>query len=518
MIFQFPVPHDDELLVSILARFISRQGIREDKVALHLLFGSRNIVPSSLLQGHLSDLSRQVGYLWPTTPNEILEKHSILPVFKPFVEPDRYAAICSDLAIDSKSHSMLKTGINASALVFPTYYRYCPICLRKDINQFAYSYWRRQFQLPGVCVCLQHHCTLVDSHFELKPSRRHTFIEASSLSTMSRLSAAEVCEKPMLVELARNIDRLFHQTFPYISPDQWTAFYDARLREVGLKSSNWVEHYQIESQFSQYWGGEFLKKCGLDLVGEVTWLQTFFRKHRKHFSYLHHLLCQQALFPEWKLNDVFNIASSIKIQPAKRVYRSSQASLRAPEYRSIWHNLKKENASLKDIRATREGARVYSWLYRFDNAWLKESLPAPIKNNRGRIVDWKKRDLEVVRTLLKIRSNSFDELSLPRMTQQWFITQTKFRWGVGRHLSKLPLCQRFFIQYTESVEEFQVRRVLAIIVNAINSNEIIPRPYEIERLAGLSSKRIRDVTRQIIREDLEMVSCLKLPSKRHRTG
>ncbi len=65
MIYQFPVPHDDELLGSVLARFISRQGIREDKVALELLFGSRNIVPSALLQGHLSQLANNVQHLWP---------------------------------------------------------------------------------------------------------------------------------------------------------------------------------------------------------------------------------------------------------------------------------------------------------------------------------------------------------------------------------------------------------------------------------------------------------------------
>ncbi|MEL0638689.1 TnsD family Tn7-like transposition protein [Marinomonas sp. TI.3.20] len=516
MIFQFPIPHDDELLVSILARFIARQGLREDKAALSLLFGSRNIVLSPLLQGHLSDLYRSVGRLWPITPNEILEKHSTLPLFKSFVEPDRYAAICSDLAFDSKSHSMLKAGINASSLVFPACYRYCPICFSEDINQFAYSYWRRQFQLPGVCVCLQHHCMLMDSHFDLKPSRRHRFIEASSLSDMSIPSAAEVCEKLILVDMARNIDQLLHQSFPYISPDQWTVFYDARLREVGLKSARGVEHHQVENQLIQYWEKNFLAECGLDLVGGVTWLQTFFRKHRKHFSYLHHLLCLQALFPNWKLNDVFSVASSIRGQSTKRVYSSSQADLRAPEYRAVWHDLKKENASLKDIRATREGARVYSWLYRFDNVWLKENLPAPIKNNLGRVVDWKKRDLEVVRALLKIRSNSFDELSLPRMSQQWFITQTKLRWGVDKHLSKLPLCRRFFIKYTESVEEFQVPRVLAIIVNAINFNEPIPKIYEIERLAGLSKKRIRNAARRIIREDFSMVSSPKLSAKKYR--
>lgn len=518
MIYQFPVPHDDELLGSVLARFISRQGIREDKVALELLFGSRNIVPSALLQGHLSQLANNVQHLWPIASNEMIEKHSILPIFKVFVEPDRYSSICSELSHDAKSHSMLKVGINASSLVFPTYFRFCPVCFNEDMKQFAYSYWRRQFQLPGVCVCLQHRCMLMDSLFELKPRRRHTFMEASTLTNMPIPFAAEVCQKPSLLELARNIEQLLHQSFSYVSPDQWSAFYDARLREVGLKSSKGVKHRQVESLFTQYWSLSFLRECGLGLCEGVTWLQTFFRKQRKHFSYLHHLLCLQALFSEWKLDDVFRIVSSIEVKTVKRAYTSSQADLRASEYRAIWKDLRKDYVFLKEIRATREGARVYSWLYRFDHDWLKSNLPAPLRNNVGRVVNWKQRDLALVRQLINIRKACEDDLSLPRMTPNWFISKLQLRWGIDKHLAKLPLCRLFFARYVETIEEYQVRRVLVIIVDCINKDEPIPQAYEIERAAGLSEKRTREAPRRIIREDLEMVSCFKLPPKGQRAS
>jgi hypothetical protein len=117
MIYQFPVPHEDELLVSLLARFVSRQGIRDDKVALQALFGSRNVVPSALLQGHLEGLLERIGHLWIIESKEILNQHSILPVFKPFIEPDRYLAIQKSLIVDAKSHSMITAGINASSLI-----------------------------------------------------------------------------------------------------------------------------------------------------------------------------------------------------------------------------------------------------------------------------------------------------------------------------------------------------------------------------------------------------------------
>ncbi|NDW21198.1 TnsD family Tn7-like transposition protein [Alteromonas hispanica] len=518
MIYQFPVPHVDELLGSVLARFVFRQGVRGDKVALELLFGSRKIVPSALLQGHLSRLTSNVQHLWPTSPSEMIANHSILPIFKPFVEPDRYSSICYELTHNEKRHSTMKVGISASSLVFPVYYRFCPVCFNEDINQHAYSYWRRQFQLPGVSVCLKHRCMLVDSIFELKPSRRHTFIDASSISTMAVRSAALVCRKPELLKLASNINQLLHQSYPYIPPTQWTSFYDVRLRDIGLKGSKGVDHQLVERLFTKYWGKCFLAECGLELAEGETWLKIFFRKQRRHFSYLHHLLCLQALFPSCLLDDAFKEASNIKVQSSRRVYTSSQSELRASEYQASWYRLRQKYTSLKAIRATREGARVYSWLYRFNNEWLNSNLPAPLKNNVGRVINWKKRDIDLVRKLIKVHRESREDLSLPRMTQSWFISKLRVRWGVDRHLSKLPLCKQFFIKYSETVAEYQIRRVLVIIVDCINKGEPFPQAYEIERAARLSAKNIREATRRIIREDLEMVPRFKLPSSKHRVS
>ena len=518
MIYQFPVPHVDELLGSVLARCISRQGIREDRVALELLFGSRNIVPSALLQGHLSQLASNIKHLWPASPSKMIEDHSILPLFKPFVEPDRYSSICSELSFDKKSHSMLKVGITASSLVFPIYYRFCPLCFNEDMKQFAYSYWRRQFQLPGIHVCQQHRCMLVDSTYELKPCRRHTFIDASSISTMSVPSAAKVLRSTKLLKLARNIEQLLHESYPYISPTQWTSFYDVRLRDIGLKGSKGVDHQMVERLCTQYWGKCFLAECGLELAEGEAWLKIFFRKQRRHFSYLHHLLCLQALFPNYQLDDAFRMASNIEVRTSRRVYISSQSELRAPEYQAIWHRLRQRYTSLKAIRATREGARVYSWLYRFNNEWLKKNLPSPLKNNAGRVINWKKRDVNLVRQLLKILRECEEDLSLPRMTQSWFISKLGMRWGIDKKISKLPLCKQFFIRYSETVAEFQIRRVLVIIIDSLYKGEPIPQAYEIERAARLSAKNIREATRRIIREDLEMVPRFKLPTTKHRVS
>ena len=116
MIMQFPVAHDDELLVSILARFVARQGLIDDKVALETLFGSRNIVPSALLQGHIQALLSHVGHIWPINEFDVIHRHSILPFFQTFVEPLRIKEVLYRLIHSDKSHVMTSIGVNASSI------------------------------------------------------------------------------------------------------------------------------------------------------------------------------------------------------------------------------------------------------------------------------------------------------------------------------------------------------------------------------------------------------------------
>jgi len=521
VIYQFPVAHEDELLVSLLARFVSRQGIRDDKVALKAIFGSTNIIPSALLQGHLESLLERVGHVWPIEAEDILERHSILPIFKPFIEPVRYSAIQASLITDAKSHSMLTAGVNASSLVYPNYYRYCPMCVYEDFQKQAYSYWRRHFQLSGVQVCIRHGYYLIDSDFKLKPSRRHTFIDASQLDPASKVSTVEVCQSLALRRLARDVGELLNGGFAYVSPSQWTDFYDLRLRDLGLKTSKNAPHEEILNLVEGYWGAPFLGSVGLSLPrnGSISWLQTFFRKQRKHFSYLHHLICLHSIFPTCNLKDVFEQATSFAPKTSAHLgIKPSTAHINALEYRCCWNQLCSQFASLQEIRSHKEGCRVFSWLYRNDQLWLMHNLPPPIKRNVGRVVDWRQRDIELVKQLIRIRNASDENYTLPRKTRSWFIDQTNIRWGIGRHLGKLPLCREFFIRYTESVTEYQLRRVLVTILDAVFKDEPLPRSYEIERIAGLSARRCKGLVREVVRSDYRNLPCLQIPAKRCRAN
>jgi hypothetical protein len=516
MIMQFPVAHNDELLVSILARFVARQGLKDDKVALEVLFGSRNIVPSPLLQGHIQALLSRVGHIWSIGQNELIQRHSILSIFQSFVEPSRIHEVKKRLIKSEKSDVMTGIGINASNIKWPRNYRYCPDCVIEDYKNLAYSYWRRLFQLPGVMVCPKHHCYLQNSPFKLRPERRHAFKDASFLVPQAQLTPLYVKPNDKLLLLATVIKQLLETKTPYVTPQQWTIFYQRCIADQGLIIRNRPDHFNIRKIVEYFWGKAFLDQQGLGLNIENSWLLAFFRKQRRHYSFLHHIVCHMALFPGYSILNSIQSASLITDYiRKKRIYTNVKAIERCDEYRASWLRICSNLLVLKDIRATTEGAKTYSWLYRFDNTWLQDHLPTRIRNDVGRQINWRKRDIDIVKTLIKIRNKSYDNLNLPRMTQTWFITQTNVSWGIVNHLNKLPLCRSFFVKYSESIDEYQIRRVLAIIASYINSHEPLPKLYEIERIAGLSKKRSRKAVKHILRMDFEKFSSVKLPSKRH---
>lgn len=513
MVMQFPVAHEDELLVSILARFVTRQGLKDDKVALEMLFGTKNIVPSALLQGHIKPLLSKVGHIWVVSQQDVVQRHSILPFFQSFIEPARIKAVQHDLIYSDKPHGMTSIGINASNINWPRYYRYCPECLSEDHKYLAYSYWRRLFQLPGVLVCSKHLCYLQNSPFKLLTDRRHSFCDASQLIPQEKLTLIYVKPSDKLLKLTIIMQQLLDTKTPYVSPVQWTIYYRRRISEFGLVIGQRADHVKIRGLVEHYWGTKFLEQNGLSLSFENNWLLAFFRKQRRHYSALHHIVCIVALLPTNSVFDAIKEAALITLNiRKKRIYTNIKVSERLDEYRSNWSALCSQFTILKDIRATLEGARVYSWLFRYDNAWLNEKLPVRARNNVGRQVNWAKRDLELVKSLILIRNQSDEKLNLPRMTQTWFISQTNVSWGVVSHLDKLPLCRSFFVKYTESIDEYQVRRVLAIIVSHINLDKPIPPTYEIERIAGLNKKRSREVVTYILGMDFEEISRYKIPS------
>lgn len=208
--------HCDELIGSVIARFVQRQGLEDDKVALRQLFASQKIVPSSILQGHTNQLLANIGHLWTISPRELLEKHTLLPVFRPFVASEAYSHFVRDLCGKGKNHSMLRTGLNASNIVWPSNFKVCPLCCQQQLRRNGYRYWQRLFQCPGVEACPEHSCLLIDTGVPLQSHRRHRFVGTQGITqhipAVSPLAARKLCCYLLVFQTCSDAKRQKHPT------------------------------------------------------------------------------------------------------------------------------------------------------------------------------------------------------------------------------------------------------------------------------------------------------------------
>lgn len=503
MLAHFPIAQEDELLTSIFARFTQEMGIKDDKVALDLLFGNRMVVPSIFLQGHIAQLLKHVGHLWDIDQKEIVERHTYLPLFRSFLSPRRYNTLQADLIYSQANPSMLRTGISASVIHWPSNYKICPQCWLEQHKTLGFSYWQRFFQSPGVNACPKHQCVLIDTLLPVHSTHRHHFVGANHYQCTSHFSEVATSAELKLADMVKS---LFDSKLAYVTPKQWTLYYQQLARDEGVVHGAKIDHKGMASVVQKFWTDEWLQQQGLALSGQNHWLLGLFRKHRRPFSYLQHFIVWLSLKgTSVSFYDEINCASSFP--KAKRKAPSiiiTQNILKRDETRIKWLNILKSSStpSLKHIRSTKIGARLYLWLYRYDRAWLSNHKPPTVKNYQNNRVDWRKRDLQIVKQLIYIKNEVEEVLDGPRHSKSWFSLSIGQKSLIEKKLSKMPLCSLFFARYSETIEEYQIRRLTRIMVQLIEHKDILRPVCEIERLAGLSRERSRKPAREVLRLDI----------------
>ena len=502
---QFPLAHRDELLSSIIARYSHRLGLKDDKSFLEYLCGNLNIVPSALFQGHLKGILDPVRHVWPCTTELVAKNHTLLPLFTHFVPQARYIKLLNGLMFNNKNSFSLRSGVNASLLNFPVHYKVCKFCYENQKTTLGYVYVERLFQCPGVEVCPVHRVFLCNSGCLITSKHKYRFTSIRSDLKLNHLKEAiSSFDQEKLCVLSSLIEELLTCRSIFLSFNQWSVFYQSLATSKNMRKGSRIDHLGIQSSLELFWGKEWLEKYGLNIEGNSNWLISLFRQHRKSFSYLQHFVVWLAL--GYKFDSLINVFEYVSQLPKEKAsnfpYNRCNDKAKTLEKRTEWLTLTRFK-SLKDIRDNKVGKSLYLWLYRYDNDWLMRNKPDLILNQVNKRVDWGKRDLSLVRRLLKLFYSIEFELIGPRRSKSWFARQLNIDALVSKKLDKLKCCKLFFIKYAESVDEYQTRRLALYLSSQISENKLIGCLSGIERAVGFSKKRIRKPARKILRLDLE---------------
>ena len=487
----FPVPYDNELIYSVVARAGVHAGITSPKQLLDEVFGNRKVIATVDLPSHLDAVVENLRHNPKYSLDRLINRHTLFPTYAPFVRE----------RVRNKARTMMKgatngavhlsLGVIASRVNHIKALRYCAACLSDQVKQYGEPYWERQWQYLGVDVC-EKHGRLSTLTFDLS-RHRHEFMSPSpELMNETGCHSKSDWEQMVAQEynclLAREADK-----FPTF--DQWTSFYYSLARDNNCLRVSQVNHHAIRERFLGVVPREWLQDKGLyPTEGDTNWLKSIFRKHRKSFSFLEHLTVIKCFMPAANIADVIDLVSDSsltgRVSPEKREDVDSVSADLLDNYRRKWRDLVNKFGP-KQARSKPVGGRVYAWLYRHDRRWLLE-INAEFKlscTTRKHRVDWNNRDNEVVEQLRKIMDKNRDNHECPRRTKTWLLLQTANGASHSKNLNKLPLTSAFVNAGCETISEYQVRR-LKRAVNKLKSGGEEIKSWKLLRMAGLSKERI----------------------------
>jgi Tn7-like transposition protein D/TniQ len=187
------------------------------------------------------------------------------------------------------------------------------------------------------------------------------------------------------------------------------------------------------------------------------------------------------------------------------VTESVDRSLVVERQKERWIALQQQYPNQTKTELRKLAPAVYAQLYRNDRDWLKDNSPAlqqPTATNDR--VDWVKRDLEVL-DRVKLAVDEMLKAEKPqRLTISGIGKQVGLLALLEQHLDLMPMTGDYLGKVTESIEDFQIRRIRWAVGELDRRREPVVS-WRVMRLAGLG-ENISDRVQRALEDDLQLIS------------
>lgn len=498
----FPTPYQDELLYSVIARYGVHCGITSAKELLHDLFHQSAVSAVMDFPGHLKTFKQCLGAACSLSTDDWIQYHTLYPAFLAFIPGSRQKMVIKSAYGNNAGNIHTRLGICASSIRPPKYLRVCKECQREQRERLGEAYWQRSLQMPGVIFCPHHEIPLLVSSTLYHPMGKFDFQAAEHTQIVMTLDSAKVQKSSkLLTELSQLVYQILQtRSDKKMSFEKLTRYYSVLAEEHNFKNQTRVNHEEVREKFNAYWKEPCNHLFPNILNSNSLWLTQLFRKHRKSFHPLYHLMVWQSFNVTDPLATLHTICSLPARQQPKIIHNYLSSSDQVKDHRAAWTLVCKQNpnAGVKWLRYEAHADATYSWLYRHDRSWLKNNSPIRIKATpRNSRVDWRKRDKLFLNDLRILNARESTRSIKVRRSKSWYIKNSNSSSTLEKHINKLPLCKNFIDSHSESVEKFQRRRIIASIRGLLADNEEL-QPWKIIRRAGIRKEFMSDALLKFI--------------------
>ncbi|TGV05075.1 transposase, partial [Mesorhizobium sp. M00.F.Ca.ET.186.01.1.1] len=152
-----PIIYDDEMLYSVISRYkqmcgmVSKQALEAD-----IFNHRRNMNTSVLFPQEINMVVKNFPPNSQVTVREVIINQTLYPFYTAFLSEQRSDEIYRGMAEGYGKGFANLLGIAGSKIKTNDYLKFCPQCLRDDMEILGESYWRRLHQIPGALYCIKH--------------------------------------------------------------------------------------------------------------------------------------------------------------------------------------------------------------------------------------------------------------------------------------------------------------------------------------------------------------------------
>jgi hypothetical protein len=298
-VIYLPKPYPDELLYSVIARYLSRTGGRGSANVVATLFGVMRC-GSIETPIRLNRLASKLGPNWNPSADEILTSCTLFPYHTVYMPEARRLKCADGFKADGKSaHSArVSMGSTRQLVQRSEFLRFCPDCRREDIESLGETYWRRSHQIAGLLVCSKHGGELVESAVVSKVKFRFGDANHEQACEVSRRRLLTPDERKNALRLAvRCTEFLAGKTETWRPDGVRGAYREAALSRGYVRGSDRCDSARLEAAVISFYGKEFLELMGASYRGlrPTDWIRRAFRMHTKNVSPMEHAMIQVFL-------------------------------------------------------------------------------------------------------------------------------------------------------------------------------------------------------------------------------
>ena len=298
MICYLPYPYPDELLYSVIARYLTHMGPINSKIAIASIFGH-------VSKGHvdlpysLSEVSNRTWSTWGLSGDQIIDLLTLFPFFAQYIPKDRIEKCRLSLLSDKGVGVHARLGVSSHRQVgMAIHLRFCKACRDNDISKYQETYWRRSHQLPGVLVCPEHGELLINTKALMTPIEAPYYVDATIVTEEPGQKEQDfVNEKEALIALliARRCQKMLQGPINEWSADNVLLLYRRAAFEKGfVEGLISLSQEKLELAFVSYFGENFLARvgCEVQLGRNTLWFRNIFRRFAKTYEPIKHVLIQ----------------------------------------------------------------------------------------------------------------------------------------------------------------------------------------------------------------------------------